>query len=444
MTFKNFKSAKIYLESLIPVGAKPAPGLDRIKALLDIMGNPQNSYPTVHVGGTAGKGSTTTIIAAILEQSGYKTGLHLSPHIEDVRERAQVDGRFMSKAEFIRLVNYIKPYIEQTSKIYSYGMPTYFEALLALAFQHFKDSKVDVAVIEVGLGGTFDGTNVIYPKVAVLTNVGLDHTEILGKTIMAIAKDKIGIFKKGIEIVSGVTQPSVVKLVKASARYNNCRLDILGRDITYDIKRFDLKGTVFDLRFNDLSIFNITTSLLGEHQVVNAAVAIDAALKLNKYGFCIEEKSIRSALRSISIPGRFEVVKKGPIVVLDGAHNPMKIGVLITALKQYYTGRNISIVFAVKKDKNAMKMLKLLSRISKTVYLTKFEAITDFGQRMSMDPKSIPRISGVKYEVLENADDAYRKAIKNSRKNDVICVTGSLFLVGEIRTLIQRYGNKTW
>ena len=440
MGFRNFGLAKAWLESLIPLDAGASFGLERIRALLAVMGNPQESYATVHVGGTAGKGSTATIIARILQDSGYRTGLHVSPHLEDIRERGQVNGKLMTKREFVDLVNRIRPCVEQTARQHGYGMPTYFEVLVALALQHFKDKMVDIAVIEVGLGGRLDGTNIITPKVAVLTNVGLDHTEFLGMTVGKIARDKTGIFKEGIDIVSGVTQQEVVRIVKDKARDMNCRLDLLGRDIRYDVKHRGLDGTVFDLRLNGLSMANITTPLLGVHQVTNAAVAIDAVLKLNGYGFSVGEKGIRSALRGMSIPCRFEVIRENPTVVLDGAHNPMKTGTLVKALKQYYPGRRISIVFAVKKDKNVAQMLRLLSGISKRVYLTRFQTMTDFGQRMSMEPESIPRIPGMKYEVLEDAGDAYRKAVEESGRDSVICVTGSLYLVGELRGLLNRRG----
>ncbi len=261
------------------------------------MGNPQSSYPTVHVGGTAGKGSTSTFIAGILQQSGYKVGLHVSPHLEDIREREQVNGNIMTKVRFVTLVKYIKPFIEQTAMMYPYGLPTYFEAMLALAFEHFRNENVDIAVIEVGLGGRLDGTNVITPKVAVLTNVGLDHTEILGNTVEKIASDKVGIFKENIDLVSGVTQPSVITIVENQAQKMHCRLDLLDKQIFYIKLRSDGGNTAFDFRFGNLIYKNLVMPVLGEYQIANAALAIAAVLKLNKNGFNISENNIRSALR---------------------------------------------------------------------------------------------------------------------------------------------------
>ena len=432
----NFLSAQKYLESLIPSEKRHVLGLERIRALLKLMGNPQDSYPTVHVGGTAGKGSTSTIIAGILQQAGYKTGLHVSPHLEDIREREMVDGHIMTKANFVRLVNYIRPYVEQTESQYPYGVPTYFEALLALTFKHFKDMRVDVAVIEVGLGGRLDGTNVITPKVAVLTNVGLDHTEILGKTVEKIASDKVGIFKEGIDVVSGVTQPTVIKIVEDAARRLNCSLDLLGWQFAYTTRRSEAAESVFDLKLGDGTYTNLKMSVLGEHQAANASLAIDAALKLNRHGFKISEKDVRSALKSVKIPGRFEIVRKRPTVILDGAHNQMKTDALASTLKEYCHNRRVNFVFAVKKDKDAAGMLRTLSKMAGKFYFTKFDSVTDFGDRMSHDPRDLAHMTDCKHEVLEDPYAAYRKALSETGRDGVVCVTGSLYLVGNLRSRI--------
>ncbi len=436
MEFKGFAEAKAYLELLIPKDNKLTFGLERIRALLGLMGNPQSAYPTIHVGGTAGKGSTSMIIAGILQQAGYSVGLHVSPHLEDIREREQVNGKIMSKTDFLNLVNYIKPYLEQTAERYPYGMPTYFEAMLALAFEHFRKSGVDIAVIEVGLGGRLDGTNVITPKVAVLTNVGLDHTEILGNTVEKIANDKVGIFKEGIELVSGVMQPSVITIVENQAKKMNCRLDLLGRQISYTRLPSASGMTAFDLRLGSSAYKNLVMPILGGYQIANAALAIDAVLKLNRQGFRIGEKEIRATLQKMKLPGRFEIVNTKPVVILDGAHNPMKISALAKALEEYYPNKCINFVFAVKSDKNTAEMLRVLSKIANKFYFTKFEAVTDFGQNMSKNPDELLSLTTSKCEAFKDSAEAYKKAISEAEAADVICITGSLYLVGELRTMI--------
>lgn len=228
MPIEDLQSAKAYLETLIPKEKEDYEkiGLTRLKALLDKMGNPQDSYPTVHVGGTAGKGSVATMISKITEAAGYKTGLHISPHLQDIRERMQVNGILPKEKDFVDMALLVRDSMEKLGKTVN-EKPSYFEALLAITFEHFRREKVDIAIIEVGMGGRLDGTNVIKPMVTVLTNVGLDHMEFLGGTVEKIAREKTGIFKHGIDIVSGVTQPKVVGIVSEKAKEMDANLTYL-------------------------------------------------------------------------------------------------------------------------------------------------------------------------------------------------------------------------
>ncbi|MCL4375732.1 bifunctional folylpolyglutamate synthase/dihydrofolate synthase [Candidatus Marsarchaeota archaeon] len=433
MEIKTFSEAKAYLESL-PFNKKSneGEGLGRMSALLQLMGNPQNAYPAVHIGGTAGKGSTSTMIASMLMRSGYKVGLHISPHLEDMRERAQVNMRIMSKPAFVRLVNNLSVYSECLSRRSGWGLPTYFEALLALSFQHFKEAGVEIGVIEVGLGGRYDGTNVILPKVAIITNVGLDHTEILGDTVDEIATDKSGIIKPGISVISGALQPSVVKILEKKSKEERADLKLLGKDIIYNIKTID-EGTRFDLITENKRYTGLTMSILGEHQVANAALAISAVLALKSHGFKASERSVREGLLHLNIPGRFEIIMKNPEVILDGAHNPMKIEALVKTLKARLRGRSLKVIFAAKKDKNVNEMIKALAPLSSKFYFTAFESNTDFGRRMSYNPAYLSSLSAGS-ESFDNFGQAWKKALSESSTDDVICITGSLYLVGEARS----------
>ena len=361
MPIKDFESARTYLESLIPKEREDYEriGLGRMRSLLDAIGNPQDSYPTIHVGGTAGKGSTATMIASILRSAGYRTGLHVSPHLQDIRERMQVNGKFIGEKEFVGLVLKIKKGVEEAEKESGYGRPSYFEALLALSFECFRVEKVEVAVVEVGMGGRLDGTNVISPKVVVLTNVGLDHMEVLGDSIEKIASEKAGIFKKGIDVVTGVTQPSVLKIVDDTAASLGCRVEHLDREIKAGKVRRSEGGFSFDLAIGGKKHEGIHLSLMGLHQVGNAALAIAAALRMNDHGFSVDDNQVREALDKIVLPCRFEIVRRNPTVILDGAHNPMKMKSLVDALASNYRGRRIAFVFAVKKDKNVKEMVDL-------------------------------------------------------------------------------------
>jgi dihydrofolate synthase / folylpolyglutamate synthase len=435
MPIKDFESARVYLESLIPKEREDYEriGLARMRSLLEAIGNPQDSYPTIHVGGTAGKGSTATMIASILQSAGYRTGLHVSPHLQDVRERMQVNGRFIGEKEFVGLVLKIKKGVEQAEKG-GYGRPSYFEALLALSFECFRMEKVEIAVVEVGMGGRLDGTNVINPKVVVLTNIGLDHMEFLGDSIEKIALEKVGIFKEGIDVVTGVTQPSVLKIVDEAAAKLGCRVEHLGKEIKAARVRQSEGGFSFDLAIDGKKHEGIALSLMGLHQVGNAALAIGAALRMNQHGFSVDDSHVRRALEKIILPCRFEIVSRNPTVILDGAHNPMKVKSLVDALASNYKGRRISFVFAVKKDKNVKEMVDLLSPIASKFYFTGFLANTDVGRWMCYDPKELAKFTDTDSEVLPDSHQAYRKAVKEAGKDGIVCVTGSLYLAGELRS----------
>jgi dihydrofolate synthase/folylpolyglutamate synthase len=436
MPIEDFETAKAYLETLIPKKKENYEkiGLGRIRALLKEMGDPHNSYPTVHVGGTAGKGSVATMLARIAEVSGYKTGLHVSPHLQDIRERMQVNGRLPSDEEFVDLVLTAKRCVEKVERG-EHGKPSYFETLLSLTFEHFRREKVGIAVIEVGMGGRLDGTNVIDPEVVVLTNVGLDHMEFLGDTIEEIAHEKTGIFKEGVDIMSGVTQPEVVDIVRKKAEEMGCRLDLLGKEIRYDRVKTRKAGSMFDLAVDGERYKDVELSLIGFHQVSNASLAVAAALRLNGHGFVMKEKGFRKALLGVSIPGRFEITRQKPFVVMDGAHNPMKMDALADAIKERYPGRKIFFVFGVKKDKNVKEMIERLSHLAAKFYFTSFESATDFGKRMSYDPNDLKSFTDVESEVILDSSVAYRKALADAGRDGIVCVTGSFYLVGELRSL---------
>jgi dihydrofolate synthase/folylpolyglutamate synthase len=437
---ETFAGCEGYLDSLIPKGRMTRSdfGLDRMHALLDELGNPHEAYPIVHIGGTAGKGSTATIAAGIFQTAGYKTGLHLSPHLEDIRERAQINGSLMAPDSFVRLVGVVKGAVERVELNYGYGKPTRFEALVAAAFQHFKDEAVDIAVVEVGLGGKLDGTNVVNSQVSVLTNIGLDHMEILGDSVEEIARDKVQIFKRDSDVVSGVTQPSVIDIVERRAKEMRCKLDLLGREIEYRIRDGAARSNRFDLRIGKTRYKDLELHLLGEHQTRNAALAVDASLKMAKHGFVIDEKDVREALKNIRVPGRFEVIGGNPVTILDCAHNPMKMEAFVQTLRQNYPNRKARIVLAAKKDKDVPGMLALLSGVVSKFYFTNFLVTTDFGKAMSFDPKEIKKLTTTQSEVIPDPIDAYNMAKSECEKDELICITGSLYLVGELRAELIR------
>jgi dihydrofolate synthase/folylpolyglutamate synthase len=283
------------------------------------------------------------------------------------------------------------------------------------------------------MGGRLDGTNVIVPRVVVLTNVGLDHMEYLGDTVEKIAEEKVGIFKRGVDVVSGVTQPSVIEIVRQRAAALGCGLELLGNEIRYDRVKIRKAGSMFDLVISGDRYVDVELSLMGEHQAANAALAVAASMKLNGSGFRIKEQDFRKALSRVSVPGRFEIARQRPTVIMDGAHNPMKIGALVRTLSERYPNRKIFFVFGAMRTKNAKEMVGLISPIAGKFYFTSFQSKSDFGRSISHDPEDLRCFTDVDSEVIADPRAAYAKAVDEAGESGLVCVTGSFYLIGELR-----------
>lgn len=492
MQVKGYKHALNYLEGFIgkiifKVSARENyDPLGRMRILLSLLGNPQDKFKSVLVGGTAGKGSTAYLISHILTASGYKTGFTVSPHLQKVNERLQINGKEISDLEFTKMVNSIVQTIELMKKMPAspqggkIGAPSYFEIIVGMAFKYFAKEKVDIAVAEVGMGGEFDATNTLNPLAAVLTNVGLDHTNILGKTVEKIARTKAGIIKKSemrnekleikgnnnshlssltshLVVVSGVRQPSVVKIIEKKCEDTGAKLNLLWRDFGYKIKKESLKGSVFDLitssgrtiQLNDLQL-----SLIGRYQVENASLAVKTVLKLEKFGFKISDEAIKKALKTAFFPGRFEILRLAPLsqdktsstLILDGAHNPTKMRAFLSTLKKLFPKEPKVFIVGFKFDKDIKKMLKEILGAADEIIITEFKAKTDTNVHASADASDIKNeILKIKKdsEVIIERDSkkALEKALnilKTQYPNDpsAIIVTGSLYLVGEVRSML--------
>lgn len=483
-----------FIERYIPAPDKKYPGelgLERMKYLVSLLGDPQFSYPVIHVGGTSGKGSTATIIASILATK-YKVGLHTSPHLVKVNERMKILNNFnapqplqgkpplkvrggegeltddISDSQFVELIHEIKPYIQKMESS-KYGPPSYFEIVTAMAFLYFMQQKVDMAAIEVGMGGRYDATNVVNPLVAVLTNVGLDHTEVLGSTIEEIAKDKAGIIKPGIQVVSGVNQPSVIKIVEEKCKEMGANLSLLNNQLQipsprrsrgrcldtirgvsevfcYRIREITDKGSVFDY-LGEQKYKNVKLSLLGKHQVENAVVAIRAIEKLSNQPIIqstnqlisnkIGEKGIREGLADSYIPGRMEIVSRKPLIILDGAHNGDKAKALTDAIKDIFPKKKVIAVVAIKHDKDAALIIKELIKITDEFIFTQYLITTDVGRTPSYNPVRLAEIAQTispekKIFIEKDPQKALDTAKRKAGDDTLILITGSLYLVGEV------------
>lgn len=411
------------------LGEKPT--LDRMRQLLAELGRPERGLPVLHIGGTSGKGSTATVAAQILQAAGYRVGLHVKPHLERVEERFVVDGRPIETSELADL-------LEAAAQIAVRIRPTWYELTVAMALKHFRNRRVDVAVVEVGLGGTHDGTNVVEPIAAVLTNVDLDHTEILGDTVEQIARDKVGIVKSHAPTITGVSQPTVRAIVEARCREVGSPLWEVGRDVNYAISSLDPRGSRFDLRLPTRQLVDLRLRLRGAHQVANAALAVASVEALTPAGYIASEEAVRCALSSVDVPGRLEVARDAPLVLLDGAHNPAKMSALVDALGSLYADRPAVGVLGFKRGHDLAATLGTIAPRLRRAILTRFDADTDHGRGQSVEPKVLERICSEVAPSLERVIEpdpvcAIERAMVEARSGELICVTGSLYLVGAVR-----------
>lgn len=418
MSIQTFKEAENYLLAHVPQGVKkrfPAQkGLERQKYLLSLLDNPQEKLKVIHVAGTSGKGSTCYLINIILKSLGFKIGLHLSPHLLDLRERVQINNNLIEKEKFVSYLNQIIPAVEKV-KLTKLGSPTFFEIVVALAFYTFYKEKVDYAVMETGMGGLFDGTNTVEnpAKVAILTKIGLDHTNILGKTIKSIARQKAGIIGKSNLVLSIEQRKDARKVIEKVAKNKKARLIWAGG-------------------------IEIKLGLLGEYQKENAALALEAVKRLSKRDhFKLDNQKVLKSLENAHFPGRFDVIEKNnQTIVLDGAHNPQKMASFIKSLKKQYQGQKFNFLIAFKKDKNYQGMLRYIVKAANKIIITKFIIIQDMAIK-SEDPKEIVealKSLGFKnFSVEKDYQKAFKKFLNLPGK---LVVTGSLYLLSKVYPLL--------
>jgi dihydrofolate synthase / folylpolyglutamate synthase len=404
--------------------------LDRMRAFLRALGDPQNAYPTIHVGGTSGKGSTSTMIAAALQASGKRAGLHTKPHLQSMTERARIDGIAVSEKRFAELLAGMMPAIEAVTS--DHGRPTYYETLLALAFEYFAQERVDAAVIEVGLGGRLDGTNVIVPVIAAITSVGRDHTEVLGDTVEAIALEKAGIAKPGVALVLGAMPLEASVVIARHADAVGAPIVRAGDVTSIGVARLDVQsgGQAFEI-LTQRARYDIATTVLGEFQRSNAATAI-AVLERLPVGLRPSVENVESGFSDVVIPGRFEVFRAHPVVVFDIAHNGEKAQHLAASLAEAFPARPIHYVVAIGEDKDAREILSELADGAATFTFTTFKTE---GRRPARPQKLalIAEAMGRWGRVIQHPVDALEAVRRTAGSEDVVVVTGSTFLVAELR-----------
>ncbi|HWQ89690.1 MAG TPA: folylpolyglutamate synthase/dihydrofolate synthase family protein [Desulfitobacteriaceae bacterium] len=434
---KLYNETLDYLANLTRFGMNL--GLQRIQGLLESLHNPQRQLRVIHVGGTNGKGSTAVIIAEILRAAGYKTGIFTSPHLHDYRERFVINGEMISRSKVTRLVAQLKPHLQE---LVTAGLehPTEFEVHTAMALSYFAEEHVDFAVMEVGLGGKIDSTNVVSPLVSVITNVGRDHMDYLGEDLTAISQVKAGIIKPGSVAVTAAERPEVLAVLTDEARRCGVRLWQVGKDV-YWKKRWN--GEVeqeFDLFGLQAEYPCLHLRLMGEHQLRNAATAVTVCEILSsEYGAVIPPAAIYKALGRVQWPGRLELLSHSPKVLLDGAHNVDGAEMLSRALPQYTKDRLI-LCIGILADKEREKIMNLLLPLADEVVITKPESARagDWSWLAKLAENQ-----GKPVICLENPREAANTAYYRLRRGDMLCITGSLYMLAAAREELLKILNKS-
>ncbi|MFA5394319.1 MAG: folylpolyglutamate synthase/dihydrofolate synthase family protein [Candidatus Ratteibacteria bacterium] len=406
----TYKQAVDFLEGRERFGIRL--GLDNMARLCGRLGNPERRLASFHIAGTNGKGSTARIIATILLKAGYRTGLYTSPHLLDTRERIQIDNRLISRADFASLITEIEPVITDLSRVLPHS-PTYFETITAAAFLHFSRKNIDYAVVEVGMGGRLDATNLLNPLVSIITPIGLEHRHFLGKTLAAIAGEKAGIIKQGRPIVSAKQSLAALRVIKARAAEKKASVYLAGSPSPLPSP---LRG--------EGRVRGLTISLPGQFQVENAAVA---CLALRAAGVEVKEGVLRSALKDISWPGRLQVVSRKPLIIFDVSHNPPAVKTLVANLAGLYPGRKTTFLFGVLEDKDYLSMLKYLGDYGERFFFTR-----PYSNR-AREPRKLADTFRRVYQkkecrVIPEPKDAFREAVKSLGKDDLLCICGSFYL----------------
>jgi dihydrofolate synthase/folylpolyglutamate synthase len=435
----NFSEAITWLYSFEQYGSKL--GLERITELVHKLKNPQDNLDIIHVTGTNGKGSVCKFIGSILQQAGYTVGVYLSPHLQRFSERMTINNVEISEENIAQLVAKIKPVVEEM--IDQGTQPTFFEIVTAMAFHYFSDHHVDYAVIEVGLGGRFDATNVVSPQVSVITNISLEHTDRLGDTIQAIAFEKAGIIKDHIPVVTAA-ETSAREVIEKVAAEKNAPVKAINRDIWKRVAA-DTKQQEFLIHglFKD---YTVTTALLGEFQGENIALALTTVEQLQMNGVYITDADIVKGILAAFNPGRMEIFSEKPTVLLDGAHNPAGIEMLKKTLNEDFTYDQLILILGILKDKDIDKMVATIVPLADSIIVTKSS------NARACDPIFLKeKIENPGYARGVFVEESLPNAIEHARvlaqKNDMICITGSLFTVGEARTYLvapslkKRYHN---
>ncbi|MEH7417109.1 folylpolyglutamate synthase/dihydrofolate synthase family protein [Neobacillus drentensis] len=429
--FTTYQEALDWIHGRLRLGIKP--GLTRMEWMMDKLGFPEKKIKAVHVGGTNGKGSTVTFLRSILQAGGYTVGTFTSPYIEQFNERISVNGKPINDEEILELTNVIKPLADELEGT-ELGGPTEFEVITAMAFYYFANtSNIDIVIFEVGLGGRFDSTNIIQPLASIITNIGLDHTNILGDTYEEIAFEKAGIIKNNTPIFTAVKHPGALHVIEEMAEKKSAPIYRLNQEFQISGQNSLAKGEMFSLKSKSLSFEELEISMIGQHQTENAALAVLAADYVNQTGFQVTEQAIRKGLKDAYWPGRFEILSEKPLVIIDGAHNQEGITSLVHELSSRYSDRNIHIVFAALRDKKLDEMIAMLDGIADQISFVSF----DFPRAAKAE--DLYKISSSTNKLaVDDWQSCLLEKIKRLGSDDILVVTGSLYFISEAKPVLAK------
>lgn len=423
----TYEQTLAYLENLSKFGINL--GMSRIERLLELMQQPQRRFKTIHVTGTNGKGSTTAMLSAILTASGIKTGMYISPHLVDYPERMVVNGQEITKEEFSQAIHYTSKFVEQMLAE-GFEQPTEFEVITAAAFYYFAAVGVEYAVIEVGLGGLLDSTNVVIPEISVITNVTLEHTDRCGSTIAEVARHKAGIIKDGVPVVTAA-KGEALELIKRTAAEKDAKVYSKEEHFFSQFKGLANGKQQVAIDAGALGQLEADLNLIGGHQLENSAVAVTSALILGAVDPRITPSAIKNALDIVRWPGRFEIISGEPVIIIDGAHNPDGARVLRQNLDQLFPGREITFALGILRDKDVAGIIRELIRTIDTVV-----TVQPLSYRAATPEEIAREIEAHHVEAAAAIDSGIERAKELAGSDGVVCVAGSLYLIGEARQII--------
>lgn len=430
----DYKQTLEFIDSYTDYEKTPVPhaaanyDLRRVEELLGYFDNPHLKIKPVHITGTKGKGSTAAMIASVLSSAGYRTGLYTSPHLLTIRERIKIDDRLISEEEFVNVFGRLDPAIREVNRRATYGKITTFELLTAMAFIYFVEKKADCQILEVGMGGTYDATNVVKrPEVCIITSISYDHTEVLGNTLTEIATEKCGIIKPECVVVSSPQVEEAAEVIKKICLQRRAKLIEVGRDVSWRGIDFNINAQRF-LVSGKRDDYSLSIPLLGDHQLVNAATAVAALEVLSGHGFNISKDNIARGFAGINWPGRFQIIGQNPLIVLDGAHNTDSAQKLCHSIEHYLHFKKVVLVIGVSADKDISGIVTGLAPIVDKVVVTRSH------NTRAMAPESIItelKQANLPAEMAENVPTALARAVTLAGRTGMVCVTGSLFVVAE-------------